>query len=1103
MRGLRNASKRAVVFSHLSSVDFSLCLLQEVHLKTVEDVKGFTKEWVKGDSRWSIGGVHSSGVGTLSGNVEVKIVGSFSVIQGRVLVTDVDWKGKSLRVVNIYAHAAPKERNELFLKLDTVFMTNRHVIVGGDFNSPSEGKNMGVNFHSLVKKYSLVDSFRSFNSDDPGFTWGNSRGARSRIDYIFCPLDFQVFEAQVSPVFYSDHNMLSVVLNLKVTCFGKGYWKLNNSILGARQFRVGFRSFFKECIKMKMFYGNVSGWWESTKVRIKHYIQVYSKESRKAEFKEYYQLQKSIENLMAQQNTGERIDEELLKRWQNEQRLFFHKRAEAYKFRSLDEKWEKDEKCSSYFFKQSKVRAKRRRIASLLNERGEEIDDPEGLVEIASGNYSKFFSAEIVDYSKGSLLLNNVDSSIPDYLKLELDKDIQLEEILKALQSLKKGKVPGVDGLTKEFYLVFWEDIGPQLLDLFTFICTSGIMGSTMREGVISLLYKKGDVRDISNYRPLTMLCTDYKIFSKILTNRLVSALEFIIGLDQTCAVQGRQIQWNLQMHRDVLAYSEDRNFPLIVLSLDQEKAFDRVNHKFLFRILERFGFGKRFRSWLKILYTEVGSRVNVNGNMGVLFKQTRGVRQGCPASAPLYVVFIEILACAIRKNAKIRGLPLPGGETLVISQFADDTVLYLENDFCLKEAINVIEVFSSASGSRINKGKSLIKYLGRWKDRNDKPYGLALCPGPMTLLGISFGNKDDVESNWEVRLAKVLSKLNMWKLRKLSFSGKVLAIKADILPALLHVACVFPMTAMICLKLQRMLFNFMWGGYEYIKREIMYQPIERGGKDMPNVRLKLNVIFFSNICKITMSPPKHKCHSLMKFWLAMHLRPLGVAWDNRSPKAEVMPLYYKGIISWAKKYKECWDSHLVLNHRKLYEELMARFNPRETVHIPSEVWKRTQFKQLDNQLKDFNWLVLHRRLAVRNTLFNHGLTRSKYCPREGCLGKETVEHALFECFFAQQIWEGLGKKFVSLRDMTWEGVLYMEFNMEREKLHKVVLLVSIVKYKLWEVRCDGLNGGSKWSVLGTIKSIEDSIERRYQLEIRKWGIDSIKDRWKMIYGNS
>lgn len=82
----------------------------------------------------------------------------------------------------------------------------------------------------------------------------------------------------------------------------------------------------------------------------------------------------------------------------------------------------------------------------------------------------------------------------------------------------------------------------------------------------------------------------------------------------------------------------------------------------------------------MKILYTEVGSRVNVNGNLGELFQQTRGVRQGCPASAPLYVVFIEILACAITKNAYIRGIQLPGGESLTISQFADDTVLYLEN---------------------------------------------------------------------------------------------------------------------------------------------------------------------------------------------------------------------------------------------------------------------------------------------------------------------------------------------------------------------------------------------------------------------------------------
>ncbi len=115
----------------------------------------------------------------------------------------------------------------------------------------------------------------------------------------------------------------------------------------------------------------------------------------------------------------------------------------------------------------------------------------------------------------------------------------------------------------------------------------------------------------------------------------------------------------------------------------------------------------------------------------------------------------------------------------------------------------------------------------------------------PDENLGISFGDKDDVETNWEMRQAKVLKKLNMWKERRLSISGKVLVIKADILPALLHVAYVFPMQALICFKLQKALLNFLWGGYEYIKRETLYQPIEIGGRDFPNLRLKLNVLFF------------------------------------------------------------------------------------------------------------------------------------------------------------------------------------------------------------------------------------------------------------------
>ena len=147
-----------------------------------------------------------------------------------------------------------------------------------------------------------------------------------------------------------------------------------------------------------------------------------------------------------------------------------------------------------------------------------------------------------------------------------------------------------------------------------------------------------------------------------------------------------------------------------------------------------------------------------------------------------------------------------------------------------------------------------------------------------------------------------------------MSISGKFLVIKSDLLLTLLHVANVFPMPALVCLKLQKALFHFIWGGYEYIKRATMYQQVESGGRDMPNIGLKCKVLFHSNICKIMLYLPEHKCPALIQFWLAIHLRPLAVKWDNRFPKAVVMPEHYKKIISWAKKYKECRERDTVLS---------------------------------------------------------------------------------------------------------------------------------------------------------------------------------------------
>uniref|UniRef100_A0AAZ3PHA4 Reverse transcriptase domain-containing protein n=1 Tax=Oncorhynchus tshawytscha TaxID=74940 RepID=A0AAZ3PHA4_ONCTS len=249
-----------------------------------------------------------------------------------------------------------------------------------------------------------------------------------------------------------------------------------------------------------------------------------------------------------------------------------------------------------------------------------------------------------------------------------------------ALRRMGKGKVPGMDGLPAEFYLMFWGILGPVVLEVLKAILETGVPGGSMAVGVLSLLYKKGEVTDLGNWRPLTMLCVDYKLLAKVLADRLRTALPYVVHEDQTCGVEGRSIRWNLQLIRDSIAWVEDRGLPLMVAALDQAKAFDRVNRSFLFRVLGRLGFGEKFIGWIRTLYVGAGCRVSVNSHLGDVFDLSSGVRQGCPLSALLFVLYMEPLGAAIRADTGVEGLLIPGSSGLRVkmTQYADDTSLLL-----------------------------------------------------------------------------------------------------------------------------------------------------------------------------------------------------------------------------------------------------------------------------------------------------------------------------------------------------------------------------------------------------------------------------------------
>ncbi|XP_062913064.1 uncharacterized protein LOC134351020, partial [Mobula hypostoma] len=201
-----------------------------------------------------------------------------------------------------------------------------------------------------------------------------------------------------------------------------------------------------------------------------------------------------------------------------------------------------------------------------------------------------------------------------------------------------------------------------------------------MRKGIITLIYKqKGEREDIRNWRPISLLNVDYKILSKAIANRVRSALGQVIHPDQTCAVPGRKISDSLALLRDTIAYVQDRGVDACLVSLDQEKAFDRISHTYMADVLSKMGFGEGIRNWIRLLYTDIRSAVQVIGWETDSFPIRSGVGQGCPLSPVLFACCMEPFAEAIRRDEGIRGVTLPGsgGTQVKTSLYMDDVTVF------------------------------------------------------------------------------------------------------------------------------------------------------------------------------------------------------------------------------------------------------------------------------------------------------------------------------------------------------------------------------------------------------------------------------------------
>ena len=217
---------------------------------------------------------------------------------------------------------------------------------------------------------------------------------------------------------------------------------------------------------------------------------------------------------------------------------------------------------------------------------------------------------------------------------------------------------------------------------LFAEFHRSGIINQNTNASFIVLLPKKSMTKKISDFRPISLITSLYKIIAKVLSGCLRRVLHEIIHSTQDTFVQKRQILDAVLIANEIMDEKRHSGKEGVVFKIDFEKANDHVSWDFLDHVLERKGFSPRWRKWMRGCLSTVSFAVLVNGNAKGWVKASRGLRQGDPLSHYLFTLVADVLSRMLlraEERNSLEGFRVGRNSTRVSHlQFADDTIFFL-----------------------------------------------------------------------------------------------------------------------------------------------------------------------------------------------------------------------------------------------------------------------------------------------------------------------------------------------------------------------------------------------------------------------------------------
>ena len=380
-------------------------------------------------------------------------------------------------------------------------------------------------------------------------------------------------------------------------------------------------------------YASLQDWWEFLKLSIKEESIAFSCNKQRHLRKQQVSLTNKLIPLRQCLVDGDNTVSFLISHTESQLKALRVKEIEGIMIRSRAQWLEEGKGPSRYFFNLQRIKVQKSHISSVYDLNGTAVSSQEEIEKAHVDFYSRLFSEEPVDMAFQDDLLSSLPRQLSSDQASSCEGQMMLDEMTSALKKMNSNKAPGPDSLSVEFYVKFWDRLGPYLCRVLNACYRAGEMCESMKTSNTCVIFKKGDRKNLKNWQPISLLSVDYKICSKVLSLRLSKVLEFIVDRDQTCSVPGRKIASNLHIPRDVQDHIDRTNETGILISLDQEKAFDRVNRTFLLNLLSRFGFGPSFCFWINTLYNGANMRIIVNEWLSDTIQLSRGVRRRFPVS--------------------------------------------------------------------------------------------------------------------------------------------------------------------------------------------------------------------------------------------------------------------------------------------------------------------------------------------------------------------------------------------------------------------------------------------------------------------------------------